>query len=731
MGRFKFLRQKESFDCGETCIRMIAKYYGKEFSSPELKRYFSEGYNGTSLLELSRCCENIGFKTAVVRISFEDLVDKVPLPALVHWNSNHYVVVINGNTENVTIADPAFGKIKLNKEDFLSKWQRNSPDQMGAALLVEPLPSFYSSHSSPPTGSLGMFSLFKYLAPYRSLFIQIFLGMLAGGILQMFFPFMTQALVDKGIGLNDLNLIHLILIAQVVLLLSRLGLNVIQSRISLFVNGRISISLLSDFLIKLLNLPISFFRMRNTGDILQRIKDHSVIHGFISGTFLNLLFSTFNFFFFSIVLLIYSNKIFFIFIGFSILHSIWTLFFLRKRRELNYRFFDNSSDNQNIVLELIEGIQEIKLSNLEQIKRWNWERNQVQAYNLGFKSLNLGQVQELGSFFINESKSILITYITVISVLEGDITLGMMMSIQYILGALNGPINSYISLIQTLQDVKISLERIDDVYGVDNEDDIFLSSSLAIPGVDMNGIIEFRNVCYKYVADNERYVLDNISFPVSHKKITAIVGSSGSGKTTIAKLLLKLEKPNSGGIYFSGKNIAEFSSKFWRSHCSVVMQDGFIFSDTILSNVVLDVENFDRSLFENALRIAEISEFVNELHLKEKTVVGSSGHGLSQGQRQRILLARAVYRNTPVLILDEATNALDTKTEFNIMNNLKLFFKGRTVIVIAHRLSTIHLADNIIVLNSGRINESGSHLDLLKSKGLYFELVNKQLELQN
>lgn len=729
MKKFPYYAQLDSMDCGPSCLRMIAKFYGKTYSREKLLEKCFVNRHGTSITELSEAAEAIGFRTVMARMPMHQLVDEAPLPAIVHWNSNHYVVVHKTEKHKIHIADPSYGLVACTREEFESHFIKKDDvrGDLGVVLLLEPTPQFFANNDDK-SGKWGLPVLLTYLKPYQRLLVQLLLGMMAGGVLQLFFPLMTQSLVDRGIGVQNLNFIHLVLIAQLMLVGSRMLLGLIQNRIFLFMNGRVSISLLSDFLIKLMKLPISFFDSRNTGDIMQRLNDNGRIQAFLTGTTLNLVLSIFNFFFFGLILAWYSMKILAIYLVGSAIHAIWILVFLKRRRELNFKFFENGSSNQNVLIQLIAGMQEIKLHNSERQMRWRWERVQTKAYHLSLKSLNLGQLQETGAFFIHETKNIIITYLTVVSVMNGDMTLGMMMSIQYIIGSLNAPVSAFLSLIQIVQDVKISLERMGEIHQQKNEED----DKMATPSHFTSGPIVLKNVSFRYGSANAREVLRDVSFEIPRRKITAIVGPSGSGKSTLLKLLLRLYDPSDGEIILAGTNISSYSNKFWRSKCAAVMQDGFIFSDTVERNISMsDQSDTDYQKLAHAIKVANIQEYIDSLPVGQNTIIGAEGIGLSQGQRQRILIARAVYKDPDYLFLDEATNALDSHNETSIMSNLHEFFQSRTVVIVAHRLSTVVNADKIIVVNHGTISEQGNHHELVDRGGLYYSLVKNQLELNN
>jgi ATP-binding cassette subfamily B protein len=731
---FPHYTQLDAMDCGPTCLRMIAKYYGKTFSLQNLRDKSYITREGVSMLGISDAAEAIGFRSMGVRISFEQLLNEAPTPFVAHWNQNHFVVVYeikklrNGKTF-VYVSDPARGLIKFTKEEFMSGWATTKEDgeNKGLCLLLETTPEFYKNEDEKLNKS-GFKFLFSYIRPYKKIIVQLFLGLLLGSLLQLIFPFLTQSIVDKGINNQNLSFVTLIIIAQLVLIFSRTIVEFIRSWILLHLGTRINISLISDFLIKLMKLPVSFFDSKMIGDLIQRIGDHHRIESFLTSSTLNILFSFINLIIFGIVLLYYNVNIFLIFLVGSVLYTSWVYIFMKKRRELDNRRFAQMSNNQSNVIQLITGMQEIKLNNCEKQKRWEWEGIQAKLFKVNMASLSLSQYQNAGGVFINEVKNVIITFIAAKSVIDGDMTLGMMLAVQYIAGQLNSPITQMIGFLQSTQDAKISLERLGEIHQKDNEE------SDEEPKIDIlpeQKELNVNNLFFQYEGPHSPFVLDNVNLNIPEKKITAIVGTSGSGKTTLIKLLLGFYNPTKGKINLGDIYLNNVSNRMWRSKCGVVMQDGFIFSDSIASNISVSDEYPDRKKLLNAVKVANIQEFIESLPLGYNTKIGSDGVGLSQGQQQRILIARAVYKNPEFIFLDEATNALDANNEKVIMENLDQFFKGKTVVVVAHRLSTVKNADQIVVLEKGKIVEKGTHKELTKLKGSYFELVKNQLELGN
>ncbi|WP_029287209.1 peptidase domain-containing ABC transporter [Pedobacter sp. R20-19] len=724
--RYPYYIQHDLMDCGPTCLRMISKFYGKRYSLQFLRGLSSINKAGVSLLGLSQAAEKIGFQTQGVRISFEQLKE-IPLPCIVHWQQKHFVVVYEiKKNEKVLIADPVIGLITHSKDDFVDSWiGKDEGRQKGLSLVMKPTPLFYEQEDDKIVKSNFSF-FFRYLYLYRRLVIQLLVGLGVGSLLQLILPFLTQSIVDVGINTRNLNFIYVILIAQIMLFIGRTSVDFIRSWILLHISTRINISILTDFLIKLMKLPVSFFDTKMTGDILQRMNDQKRIESFLTGSTLNTVFSMFNFVIFGAVLAFYDYTIFIVFAVSSILYGIWIVLFLRRRRELDFKRFDISAKNQSLVVQLISGMQEIKLNNCEQQKRWEWERLQTGLFRFSVKSLSLGQIQQAGSSFINEGKNILITFIVAKAVIEGQLTLGAMMAIQYVVGQLNSPIEQLVGFIQQLQDAKISIERLNEIHAMDDEEPLGIEFIHELP---FEKGISLSKLNFSYPSAANENVLTDINIYIPEGKTTAIVGMSGSGKTTILKLLLRFYSPSNGELRVGNMPLENISFKMWRSLCGVVMQDGFIFSDTIAKNIAVGDEYPDVTKLQNAVMVANISDFIEGLPMGLNTKIGPEGNGISQGQRQRILIARAVYKNPEYIFFDEATNALDANNEKVIMENLETFFKGRTVVVVAHRLSTVKNADNIIVLEKGRVIEQGTHAELTQNRGDYFRLVQNQLEL--
>lgn len=721
---FPFYQQFDSMDCGPTCLRMIAKHYGRIYSQKTMSRLCEINREGVSLLGISDAAEKIGFRTLGVKLSNEQLKE-AELPCILHWRQYHFIVLYKIKNHKYYLADPAGGLFILDENSFNRSWRQDKDNLEGIALLISTTPRFYEQDDEKAMEVRWSF-LLKYLVLYRRLIIQLLFGLGIGSILQLITPFLTQSIVDIGINTRNLNFIYIIVIAQIALVIGRVSVEFIRSWILLHISTRINIAILTDFLIKLMKLPMSFFDTKMTGDIMQRINDQKTIQSFLTGATLTTVFSMFNLVVFSIVLAYYNMSIFFVFAVSSSLYIAWIILFLRRRRELNYKSFDVSASNQSNIVQLINGMQEIKLNNCEQQKRWEWEHIQARLFKFNVKTLALSQYQQGGATFINEGKNILITFLSAEAVINNHLTLGAMVAVQYIVGQLSSPIEQLLGFIQGFQDAKISLERLNEIHQMKDEEPAGKEWSHTLPE---NKSISLNNLTFRYAGAGNEPVLENVSLYIPQGKTTAIVGMSGSGKTTILKLLLRFYEPQNGEIKVGQQNLNNISFKTWRSQCGIVMQDGFIFSDSIERNIAVGDEYPDKKKVAHAIKVSNIRDFIDELPLGLNTKIGAEGNGISQGQRQRILIARAVYKDPEYLLFDEATNSLDANNERVIMDNLQEFFNGRTVVIVAHRLSTVSNADNIIVLDKGQIIEQGTHQELTALKGDYYSLVRNQLEL--
>lgn len=715
--------------CGIACLSMICHHYKKNYSIETLSKYCIATNQGVSLLGMSKAANEVGLQTVCAKLSVNQL-SQVKLPCIIHWNQNHFVVLYKvKNGKKYSIADPGKGLLSYSLEEFCNHWTNftTDGDKKGIAMLLEPTDEFRSQNDDNTSKNRSFRFLYGYIKLYRKYFTQIILGLFLGCLLQLLMPFLTQAIVDIGIKYNDIGFIWLVLLGELMIVTGRTATDFIRRWLLLHISMRINISLVSDFFIKLLKLPMSFFDTKLMGDLLQRIGDHSRVQNFLTGQVLNVVFTFLSFIIFGIVLFVYNRIIFGVFIVGSIIYGLWISSFLRRRKVLDYELFEQQAINQNKTYQFITSMQEIKLQDCEQRRRWEWEDTQADLFKIQMKSLKLQQTQEGGSIFINEVKNILITVFAATAVINGQISLGAMLAIQYIVGQLNSPVEQFMSFIYSLQDVKISLERINEIHEGKNEE----SKENHAKTFDSEKSIKIENIDFKYDPHALKNTLEGISFDIQEGKVTAIVGASGSGKTTLIKLMLGYYRVMAGSISIAGRNINEYNLKWWRRNCGVVMQDGVIFSESIARNIAVNDEEVDIARLEQAAKIANIHDYVMGLPLKYNTIIGRDGVGLSQGQKQRILIARAVYKNPDFIFLDEATNALDAKNERAIVENLDEFYKGRTVIVVAHRLSTVKKADQIIVVDGGKVVEIGNHTSLIEKRGAYYNLVKNQLELGN
>lgn len=727
--RFPFIKQEDSMQCGIACLQMICTYYGQHYSNGFISTFCHATTEGISLLGICKAATFLGFKSQPIKTTLNYL-NSITAPCILHWNQNHFVILYKIKDGKYYISDPGKGKIIYTTEEFKNHWISMNLDgeEKGIVLFLEPTSKFGSITDSGKNIKVHSLNfLNKYISPYKKYFIQIAIGLFISCILQLILPFLTQSIVDVGIKHDDISFIWLVLLGELMIVIGRTATDFIRRWLLLHISMRINISLVSDFFIKLLKLPMYFFDTKLMGDLLQRINDHSRVQSFLTNQILGVVFTFLSFLIFGIVLFIYNKLVFGVFLIGSVIYGLWITTFLRKRKVLDYELFEQQAKNHNKTYQLITSIQEIKLQDCEQRRRWEWEDTQADLFSVQMKVLKLQQTQEAGSIFINEVKNIIITVLAATSVINGQMTLGAMLAVQYIIGQLNSPVEQLMAFIYSLQDVKISLERINEIHEGKNEESNDIQSMSFISSKS----ICLDNIDFKYDPHALKRTLENVSFKIPEGKVTAIVGAAGSGKTTLIKLMLGYYPVMSGTISIAGRNINEYNLKWWRRHCGVVMQDGVIFSESIARNIAIDDGDIDIGRLEKAALIANIHDYIMGLPLKYNTLIGRDGVGLSQGQKQRILIARAVYKNPDFIFLDEATNALDAKNERAIVENLAEFYKGRTVIVVAHRLSTVKNADQIIVIDSGKVVETGDHTTLIEKKGAYYNLVKNQLELGN
>lgn len=725
----KVIRQRDAMQCGVACLAMISCHLGKKISLTEVSNYCHARTTGVSLKSISDGAKAIGLNSWASCISVDKLShgDK---PCILHWNQKHFVVLYKVKDGNVFyVADPGKGLIKYDREEFERHWvsTKGNGQHMGIAMFFEPTSEFYEKNEDRIDERRSFRFLASYIMEYRRYFMQVFLSLLFVCLLQLVMPFLTQGIVDLGIAHKDVHLIFAILLGELAIVIGKTSTDFIRRWLLLHISMRINISLVSDFFIKLLRLPMSFFETKLMGDLLQRMNDHSRVQLFLTNQLLGVMFTFFSFIVFGSVLLVYNKLIFGVFLLGSIIYGLWIAYFLKRRKIIDYELFEQQAINKNRTYQFVTSMQEIKLQDCEKRRRWEWEDTQADLFNVQMKSLKLQQTQEAGSVFINEVKNIFITVLAATAVINGQITLGTMLAIQYIVGQLNSPVENLMTFVYYLQDVKISLDRINEIHQADNEE----SGDVKLDSFDGHKDIIIDHVDFKYDMHALQNTLNDISFTIPEGKVTAIVGASGSGKTTLMKLLLAYYPVLAGSIRIAGHQIKDYSLKWWRRHCGVVMQEGIIFSESIARNIAVSDGAVDEQRLDEAAKIACIYDFVMSLPLKYDTKIGRDGLGLSLGQRQRILIARAVYKNPDFIFLDEATNSLDAKNEREIVDNLDKFYRGKTVVVVAHRLSTIKNADQIIVLDHGRVAESGNHVSLIQKKGLYYHLIKNQLELGN
>jgi len=724
---FQFVKQPDAMDCGPACLKMIAGFYKMNFSLELLRKKCYITREGVSFLGLSEAADTLGFRTIGVKIPFELLCDNVPLPCIVHWRQKHFIVVYKIKNNKIFVADPAVGLIKYSREEFVRNWTSTIADgkPAGLVLIIEPTPALFENEIEKVKTN-GFRFLFKYFRLYRKYLLQLILGLFLGSCIQLVIPFLTQSIIDIGLNNNDIGFIYLILFAQLSLVIGRMSVEFIRGWLLLHIGSRVNVAVISGFLQKLMSLPVAYFDTKMTGDILQRIEDNNRIEEFLTSASLSILFSFFNLIVFSIVLAIFSVKILLLFITGSVLYIIWISLFMKSRAQLDHQRFRQMSASNNKLINIINGMQEIKLTQSELSMRWDWENLQAKLFGLRVKGLGIIQYQSAGGTFINEVTNILITITSATAVLQGNMTLGMMLAVQFIIGQLNVPISQIIGFFRMSQDAKMSIDRLAEIHNMEPEES---TQEMKVRKLPEKKDIYINNLSYQYEGPRSPFALKDVDLFIEENKITAIVGTSGSGKTTLLKMLLGFYQPVNGEILIGDTRLANISLKVWRKKVGAVMQDGFIFPDTIASNIAPGTEEIIEEKLIRAVEIANIKGFIESLPLGYNTKIGANGHGLSQGQKQRILIARVIYKNPDIIIFDEATNSLDANNEKVIVENLTGFYEGKTVIIVAHRLSTVKNADKIVVLDCGRIIETGTHEELIRSKGAYFNLVRNQLEL--
>jgi ATP-binding cassette subfamily B protein len=726
---FRFVKQPDAMDCGPACLKMVAGFYKKNFSLESLRKKCFITREGVSFLGLSEAADSLGFRTIGVKIPFELLNENVPLPCIVHWRQKHFVVVYKIDKDKIWIADPAVGLVRISRDEFVQSWASTVSDgkPAGLVLIIEPTPALFESGDEPERAS-GFRFLSRYFRLYRKYILQLVFGLLLGSCIQLIIPFLTQSIIDIGLNNNDIGFIYLILFAQLALVFGRMSVEFIRGWLLLHIGSRVNVAVISGFLQKLMSLPVAFFDTKLTGDILQRIEDNNRIEEFLTSASLNILFSFFNLVIFGIVLAVYSTKILLLFLIGSFLYILWVSLFMKSRARLDHQRFKQMSLSGNKLINIVNGMQEIKLTQSELSMRWDWEKLQAALFGLKVKGLSIVQYQSAGATFINEVTNVLITVTSATAVLKGDITLGMMLAIQFIIGQLNVPVSQIIGFFRMAQDAKMSLDRLSEVHDLEEEEP---EPEMKVRKLPEKKDIYINNLSFQYEGPRSPYALKDVDLFIEENKITAIVGTSGSGKTTLLKMLLGFYQPVNGEILIGDTRLSNLSLRLWRQKVGAVMQDGFLFPDTIAFNIAPGSEEINETNLIKAVEIANIKGFIESLPLGYNTKIGANGHGLSEGQKQRLLIARVIYKNPEIIIFDEATNSLDANNEKVIVENLSGFFEGKTVIVVAHRLSTVRDADKIVVLDNGRITETGTHEQLIRKQGAYFNLVKNQLDLGN
>ncbi len=724
---YPFVRQYDAMDCGPACISMVALWHGKRISLETIRKRSWITREGVSLLGLKSAAESMGFTAAGVKIPFRKLQGGSPLPCIVHWQQNHFIVVNSVSEKKVWVSDPAIGRVKMTHEEFLRGWGSSEVDgePAGMALLMEPGTAFADLENDPPPKG-GFEFLLPYLKPYRKQIMILIAGLIAGSAIQLVFPFLTQAIIDRGIADSDIRLIYLILAGQLALIVGRLAVEFSRGWLLLHLGSKLNITIVSDFLARLMNLPIAYFDTKLNGDILQRIDDNTRIENYLTSSSLAILFSMFNFVIFGVVLGVYSIPVLLVFLTGTALYIIYVTLFMPLRERLDNIRFMQMAEAGNKMINIVNGMQEIKLAGNEATNRREWEGHQKEIYRTRIEGLRIHQFQAAGGTLIHESANIFITVISATLVINGSMTLGMMLAVQFITGQLNGPVSQIVNFMRATQDARISLERLAEVHAMETEEQ---GGETVVADMPAKVNITVNDLSFRYEGPGSPWVLKNLNMLIPAGKITAIVGESGSGKTTLLKLLMGFYRPTGGSIMIDGMKPEEISVTSLRKATGVVMQEGYIFPDTILGNIAPGEDHPDMERVQQSVSVASLRSLIDTLPAGLMTRVGQGGHGLSQGQKQRMLIARVVYKQPSLLLLDEATSALDASNERLIVENLTGFYAGRTVVIVAHRLSTVRHADMIVVLDKGRVSESGSHEELTRMKGTYYKLIRDQLEL--
>ncbi len=722
--RFPLYIQSESKDCGPSCLKIIARYYGNNVDIEYLRKVSETTRSGTSLTGLIRAAKKIGFKAVASKESFSILKKEVPLPVIAHWNQDHFVVVYEITNDKVYVSDPELGKVKYTHSDFMDKWLENDENGEGILLLLNfNVNENFQLPKEAVEKKVDISFISSHLKNYKKSFIRISVLVFIASILELAFPYLTQQIIDRGVQFKDVNFIFLSAASYILIFIGYKAANIIRNWVVIKLSMRFNIQLISNFIKKLTLLPIAYYDSKITGDIFQRISDHEFLEKFFTSNSIGALFSILNILIFSGLFLWYNDNIFLIFLVGTIIHIAWIFLFFSKRKVLDFKFFSIKSKENNKIIELIHGMQDIKLNGYEEPKKKEWEEIRTSLYKRDMESMKVEQFQLDGASFIKEIKNISIIIMSSLLVVNNKLSFGTLLAISYIIGHLNAPIEKLVSFLNNIQDLRLGFRRILEIHNKDIEGE---GKSL-VKNFKM-GDVTINNVDFKYQGTSEN-VLNNISFSIPFKKTTAIVGASGSGKTTLLKLLLKFYEVNSGSIKVNGLNINDLDYNSWRNKCGVIMQESYIFNDSIENNIILAQEsNFEK--MKQACLVCNIHGFIQGLPLGYQTKIGNEGVEISSGQKQRILMARAIYKNPEFLLFDEATSALDAQNEKEISKKLESVFKNRTVLLIAHRLSTIKNADNIIVLsNNGNIVEMGPHMELIKNKGHYHQLIKNQLEL--